>query len=62
MKFIIKVCDDLGFELSRHSVNVGPHCSPADNMVYFQFPSFYFAAPKAFHNAILKRQNNDKKL
>lgn len=62
MKFIIKICDDLGFELSRYSVNVGPHYSPADEMVYFNFPSFYFATPKAFHNAKIKRQNDDKKL
>lgn len=62
MKFIIKICDDLGFELSRHEVTAGPHYSPADDMVYFEFPKFYFSTHKAFHDVKIKRQNNDKKL
>lgn len=53
MKFIIKVCDDLGSELSRHEVYAEPHFSTIDAMVYFEFEPHYLAITKDLFDKML---------
>ena len=53
MKFIIKACDDSGYELSRHEVYAEPHFSPVNDVVYFEFKPHYFAITKDLYDKML---------
>ena len=59
MKFIIKTCDDLGFELSRYEVNAEPHFSTMNGMVYFEFPSHYFAITKELFDEMVAERGEE---
>ena len=64
MKFIIKVCDDLGYELSRHTVDAEPHFPPMndlvyDAMVYFEFKPHYLAVTKDLYDKMLATRKEE---
>lgn len=60
MKFIIKVCDGSGFELSRHEVDAEPQFSPVNDMIYFEFKRHYFATTKDLFDKMLAMREKDK--
>lgn len=60
MKFIVKICDDRGFELSRHEQYAEPHYSPThDTVTFYLEPCSYRMTRRYYEEMIAVRKKNE---
>lgn len=61
MKFVIKVCDERGFELGTHEQQAEPHFAHVSEMVTFELKSFYLAVTRELFEKLEERKEENGK-
>lgn len=56
MKFIIKVCDERGFELGTHEQQAEPHFAHISEIVTFELKSFHLAMTRELFEMLAERK------
>ena len=62
MKFIIKICDETGFELGRHEQYAEPYFSPVSETVSFELKPHYVIVTKEMFDKMMaeRKEENGK--
>ena len=55
MKFIIKVCDERGFELGTHEQQAEPHFAHVSEIVTFELKPFHLAMTRELFEKLAER-------
>ena len=59
MKFIIKVCDERGFELGTHEQQAEPHFAHVSKIVTFELKPFYLAMTRERFEQLVERKEHN---